>query len=191
MTGSTPGEDIAAGRAATQLGERLRSLRKKKVLTITQLSLYTGLSVGFLSNMENGISSPTVANLTKVCNALNVSILDVLGEGDALHEIVRDGEAEIIDVPESSMKMKIVDFGANHRAFSVITIEPHARRVDAVAMHPYDEAVYVMRGELAVTIEERRFELSRGDSLFIQANCGHTIENDGTDVSESIWFAVR
>ncbi|MDU5722361.1 MAG: helix-turn-helix transcriptional regulator [Clostridium butyricum] len=56
------------------IGERIRNVRKKKNLTITQLKEITGLSAGNLSDIENSKISPSSNALIKLKNALGVSI---------------------------------------------------------------------------------------------------------------------
>ncbi|MFP3928927.1 MAG: helix-turn-helix domain-containing protein, partial [Desulfobacteraceae bacterium] len=57
------------------LGKRIRAQRLKRSLTLKQLSEMTGLSIGFLSEIERGISEPSMASLRKIREALGVSLL--------------------------------------------------------------------------------------------------------------------
>ena len=60
------------------LGERIRENRKKKMMTIKSLSEYTGLSVGYLSMLEQNKTTPTIDNLARICESLEISIVDIL-----------------------------------------------------------------------------------------------------------------
>ena len=68
------------------LGDRIRENRKKKMMTIKSLSEYTGLSVGYLSTLEQNKTTLTVDNLAKICEALEIRIMDI---GNA-HRFHRD-----------------------------------------------------------------------------------------------------
>ena len=88
------------GEFRLMLGRKLKELRKRKLLTITQLSLYTGLSVGYLSNVERGQTSPTVDNLRKICDELDVSPAELITQKIEGKSIIRSTDAQIIVRPE-------------------------------------------------------------------------------------------
>ena len=111
------------GEFRLMLGRKLKELRKRKLLTITQLSLYTGLSVGYLSNVERGQTSPTVDNLRKICDELDVSPAELITQKIEGKSIIRSTDAQIIVRPESGMTITQYDFGAIAEPYSVIRLE--------------------------------------------------------------------
>src|SRR5262245_6687004 len=62
------------GMGLAEVGERIRSLRQKREMTLQQLSDQAGVSVGMLSQMERGRSSPTIRTLQRVADALEVPL---------------------------------------------------------------------------------------------------------------------
>ena len=60
------------------IGNRIKYLRKKRNLTLQQLTEITGLSTGYLSNLERNLTSPTLINLQQICEALSINITDLL-----------------------------------------------------------------------------------------------------------------
>jgi transcriptional regulator with XRE-family HTH domain len=62
---------------AQQFGNRVRALRKKRGLTQEQLAEATGLSVNFISFVERGIKSPSLANMGRIAKALNVPVMEL------------------------------------------------------------------------------------------------------------------
>lgn len=184
-------EDAIAFQAhARRLGARLKTIRKQKMLTITQLALYTGLSVGYLSNVERGQSSPTVQNLSRICKELGVSMVDVLNEAPRSRDLIRKDEARSYERPNVAMAIRVYDFGGGMDAFEAITIGVGCDHIDAEAMHPYPEMVYVKAGQLTVTIEGEDFVLEEGDALCVRANHKHTLSNRGDVPCESVWLRM-
>ena len=59
--------------------ERLRTIRKSKNLTQTQLGETVGINKDLISHYENGIHSPSIVTLEWLCKALNVSASELLG----------------------------------------------------------------------------------------------------------------
>ena len=175
---------------SVRLGGRLKALRKKRLLTITQLALYTGLSVGYLSNVERGQSSPTVENLGKICRGLGVSVVDVLSENSRERDLIPCAEARFYKRESAGMGIRIYDFGTGLDAFEAITIEPGDFRVDPEAMHPYPEMVYVNKGRLLLLVEGERVSLGPGDAYCIRANHRHTMQNVGRGACETLWVRL-
>jgi len=60
--------------AALNLGNKIRNLRKQRVLTLQEVSDLTGLSKPLLSQIENNIAAPPIATLIKISTALGVKI---------------------------------------------------------------------------------------------------------------------
>ena len=56
------------------IGEKIKALRNANNLTLKQLGEMTNLSVGFLSQMERGMSSIAIDTLEKIASVLNVSL---------------------------------------------------------------------------------------------------------------------
>jgi DNA-binding XRE family transcriptional regulator len=62
---------------AQQFGNRVRALRKKQGMTQEQLAEATGLSVNFVSFVERGLRSPSLANIGRIARALNVPVMEL------------------------------------------------------------------------------------------------------------------
>lgn len=71
-----------------ELGERLRSLRKEKNLTLKDLSELANLSVPYLSDMERGEVNPSIESLQKVAKAFNMTVRDLFSGVEELGELV-------------------------------------------------------------------------------------------------------
>lgn len=60
------------------IGNMIKLCRRKKQITLQVLSEQTGLSVSYLSTLERGLSSPTIANLNLICEALGITMADLI-----------------------------------------------------------------------------------------------------------------
>ena len=176
---------------AAALGARLKEARKRKLLTITQLSKYTGMSVGYLSNVERGLTSPTVSSLRSICRELGVQMADILSVAASRRDVIRSDEARLELRSEFGMAMRTFDFGMGSDVVEVIRLEPGCAKTDAPALHPYPETVYVTEGELTLTVDGDPVRLAAGDAACVKANHPHTTRNDGEEMSESVWFRLR
>ena len=79
-----------------KLGEKIKTIRKNKDYTLKQLSEITGLSIGFLSNIERDLNSPSINNLQQICSALGINLMEILDEEIASNPVTRAAEREEI-----------------------------------------------------------------------------------------------
>ena len=106
------------------LGERIRENRKKKMMTIKRLSEYTGLSVGYLSMLEQNKTTPTIDNLARICESLEISIVDILESECEAKTIIRKEELTEASYPDENLVVNIADFRRSNYVYEYITIQP-------------------------------------------------------------------
>ena len=80
------------------LGKKIRLLRRQRALTLQELAKQTGLSISFLSEIERGLSQPSMASLKKIRKALGISLLN-LQDLDSATDGLNAMPAPAIDVP--------------------------------------------------------------------------------------------
>ncbi len=89
-----------------QLGEKIKYYRKKKGLTIKELSELTNLSIGFISNLERDLNSPSVSNLQQICEVLGINLMEILKSTEDKEYIVcKDNRSEIFSTDDKKNKI--------------------------------------------------------------------------------------
>lgn len=170
------------------LGTRIREIRKERGYTIKSMSEYTGLSVGYLSTVEQGKTSLTINNLMQICETLRVDPAWLLTPETEKKMIVRKEETRTALFPELKQKLQIIEFGYNHQMYEYITIEPGEAEESQQFRHLYDEAGTVVKGIMSVEIEGEIFRLKEGDSIYIRTNQLHRIFNEQDVECVSFWI---
>jgi len=159
-----------------EVGERIRSIRKSKRLTLRKAAQAAGLAVSTLSNMERGRHAISLTNLTKIAGALGVlpaSLLpnhfEVLQEhvppGRRLHFQYHEGiDAELLTAPGDPTGLSI---------FLLTFKEPN----EAPQARPHRgwEYLYAVEGVFEVEIGERRERVEAGDFLYFCADRPHRL----------------
>lgn len=171
------------------IGDRIRSYRKEKGLTLAEVAEKTNLSIGYLSNLERGTSSPTLENIQKICEILNISLMKLLEEDKLNKHIIRKDERQVI-FEQSKNKNKVryesIRFGSNLLDGLIIITHPHSV-FDKKWRHNYDEIGLVIEGELTILIDEEEYVLQKGDSFYIPAQTEHGLKNLSDNICESYW----
>lgn len=170
------------------IGTSIRSLRKSKGMTLQQLSAETDLSIGYLSNLERNLSSPTLQNVQKICEVFGSSISDLLERNAEEKIVIRKKDREITISEEKNMILESIDFGMGNSQFLYMTIEPNSSSEGLWWTHKFDEVGTVISGELVIIIDDQTFLLHEGDTILIKENSRHCyFNNSETEPSVTYW----
>ena len=174
------------------IGQRIKYIRKKKKLTLRQVSSEIGLSVGYLSNLERSVISPTIDQLQKICSMLEVNITDILANEQLdTSPLIKADERKLLFSENERVKYELLAEGENDLEGICITME---KDVDYEKMnwgHGYDEIGIVVEGKLVIEMLEAEYLLEKGDSFYIKKNTLHTFKNVGKEVCISYWFYIK
>lgn len=168
------------------IGKRLRDYRKEKNITLADLADKTDLSIGYLSNLERDLSSPTLDNVQKICEVLEISLVKLLEEGLTKNCIIRSNEREVIFEQNEQIRYESINYGSNLLDGLIIIIHPKCH-FDKKWRHNYDEIGLVLEGELTIIIGNEEYVLHKGDSFYIKAQTEHSLSNQSNSVCESYW----
>ncbi len=151
------------------LGRNLRGLRKARGITLKELALKVGRSVGFISQIERGISEPSMTDLRRIAVAFEVptSWFFLLEDEDSPEQkfIVRTGARRALGTSEEGILEELLspDLGGAFEMFRTV-IEPGAASSELLKRDT-EEAGYIAAGEIDFWIDETRFSLKAGDSF--------------------------
>ena len=176
--------------SAEALGNDVRGLRKSRGLTLNELALRIGRSVGFISQVERGLSSPSIDDLRSISAALDVPtswfFANESQNEDELGYIVRADSRRILGTAESGIVEELLspDLGGSFELFRSV-FQPGAEMMDSI-LRPTEEAGYVVSGSLQFCIDEKWFDLNSGDSFRFE-NKPYRWKNPGNEPAVVIW----
>ncbi len=175
--------DIEAEVQKLKLGEKIKTLRLQKHLTLRQVADKTSLSIPLLSQVENNAVSPPVATLLKIAKALEVSIGYFFREEEATDKIavVRKDERQRVFRPlhkrhgEGGYNYEALAYtrNAKHMEPFFVEFEPRKKEELTFLNHRGEEFVFLFKGKLAFYAQGREIILNPGDSLYFDADLPH------------------
>lgn len=174
-----------------KVGARLRTLRRERGLTIEQVAAATGLTKGFISQLEREMTTPSLSSLARICDALGVRVGDVFEPAtDEMVRLVRRGErAEAAWNPNHFLLSP-----AQERRLQAIESEipPKGTSGEEPYSFPGDvEFVYVLAGRLELQVGADRYLLETGDALTYPLREPHRWANPSADEpAHVLWVAV-
>lgn len=173
---------------SVEVGPRLKELREGHGISMRALAQRSGLSANALSMIERGRASPSVSTLSKLAEALGISITEFFGQVPARQNVVFVKADERTRVPFTRGLWE----GLGGEAFSgrvepfVLTLEAGGASGTRSIVHTGHELVYCLRGNLEYLVNEQRYELQAGDSLLFSAHLRHRWRNPGKTVTNAL-----
>jgi transcriptional regulator with XRE-family HTH domain len=173
-----------------QLGSRIRSLRERKGLPLRSVADAAGVSESFLSQVERGVASPSVASLRRVAEALGESVGALFEGGEASGRLVRVRDRRRLLHPQRRWEdVLLTPSAARHLQVILSTIEAGAGSGAEPYSHDSDEeCVIVLKGNLRFWVDEDPFELEEGDALVFESRRPHRNHNPGPGKAEVLWI---
>ncbi len=173
--------------AALELGPALRTRRKALGLTMQSVADSAGLSVGFISQVERGLTAPSLASLASLAEALHADISDFLQQPFAFSQATHTNSRHTYSVTGADVSYeRLTAVFPNSHLHSVIVHEPPGRRAEPVRHHG-EEMFYVIDGEITVEIDDNVDVLRKGDSIHFDSQRIHTAWNHTTQSASILW----
>jgi mannose-6-phosphate isomerase-like protein (cupin superfamily) len=175
-----------------QLGERIKRFRLERNLTLKDVEVKAKVSATHVSEIERGMTSPTVGALTKIARALGTEPSYFL-HADAFPacSVVRKSSRRILDYPDWGARLHCLSNGIRTGAMSFLEVELQAglSRESTPITHNGEELIHILKGVVEIRVGEDRHLLKEGDSIHFQSRQPHTMRNIGDGVCRILWVA--
>ncbi|OEH84270.1 MerR family transcriptional regulator [Desulfuribacillus stibiiarsenatis] len=164
------------------LGERIRTKRKELNMSIKEVADKTGLTSGFISQVERDLADPSITSLRRIAEALEVPIFYFLMETKEQNPVVRKHERKKLNFPSSHLTYELLTPDLNRQMeMFMARLEPGAVTCEEPLSHPGEEGIVVMQGKMKITIGNDEYVLDEGDSIYYLSSIPHKIESTGTE----------
>ncbi|MFO8126365.1 helix-turn-helix domain-containing protein [Yoonia sp.] len=163
------------------IGREVRAHRRKQEITVSDLSEATGLSIGMLSKIENGNTSPSLTTLQTLANALSVPITTFFRGFEEARSVVHTKSGEGVELEREGTRANhqynlLGHIGANA---SGVIVEPYMITLSEESdvfptfQHSGIETIYMLEGEVNYRHGGDIYPLKPGDTLFFDADAPH------------------
>lgn len=163
------------------IGREVRAFRHNQKITVAELSATTGLSIGMLSKIENGNTSPSLTTLQTLANALSVPLTAFFRGFEETRAAVHTKAGEGVEMERAGTRANhqynlLGHLGANA---SGVMVEPYLITLSTTAdvfptfQHGGIETIYMLDGEVDYRHGDQVYPLKPGDTLFFDADAPH------------------
>ena len=161
------------------VGKRIKSIRKRKNLTLQEVSEKSGMSATAISAIERNVSSPTVATLAAIGRALGESLSSLLGEADIEYVVTRAATRERLASDIRNVEFQSLASGIPNQRFQpkLCILRPGANSGEDFINRLEDDFFLVIRGSLEVDVHGTSLRLDEGDCVYFRGNTPYRWKN--------------
>jgi transcriptional regulator with XRE-family HTH domain len=177
-----------------RIGEVLRQLREKLGLSLRTLAAQAGFSASFMSQVENGQVSPSIASLEKIAGELGVSLADLFEASQTPTPAVVRGDARPgFTSMWSKARVELLTPSGERRAVAAVAVSltPGGASGKHPSNHPTDQFAYVLAGTIMLFMAEEEISLDAGDAVTIPRKTPHRWRNDGAVEAQVLLVSLR
>jgi len=180
-----------AAPAEVDVGGRLRAIRHLRRATLKAVAERANVSESFLSQVERGRASASIASLTRIAAALGVNVADLFEpHGSRAHpRVLRHDRRPALSFGNLGRKYLLTPRPLENLEVFAVEFVPGGSTGDEPYTHgDSEELVVVLSGRIHLQLGERLFELEQGDSIDYPSSTPHRVSNAGDDVAEVMWI---
>lgn len=176
-------------------GLRIKYLRKKKGLSLQRVADHIGRSVGFVSQIERGISRPSIEDIGAIAELLEVDYLSFFTteEEQPSHRFfVKKSERSVLDY-RGGISDELLSPSISGKFHMLMTeVAPGAKSSDDQMKDLGEQGGLVLEGELEFTVDGETFTVASGDSFQFVSATPHSYINSGKNPAKIVWvFSLR
>lgn len=181
--GTSP--SVTAGEPS--IGPAVRRLRRQQDMTLAELGRRANLSIGFLSQIERELATPSLGALAQISHALGVEVEFFIASPRQVPAFSKAGHREQYWVSSSSMIYERLnaDFPGSVLSAIIITMPPGFQSEEA--SHDGEEFVYQLEGASELIVDGARHTLEAGDSMHFRSSQKHRWGNPSDGVAKLLW----
>jgi transcriptional regulator with XRE-family HTH domain len=171
------------------LGARIRALRIARKATLRQLAAQAGVTESFLSQVERGVASPSIASVQRIARALGASIAELFAEDEAAGIVVRLQDRRRVAYPGLGAVDEFLTRATDGKLQVIMsTIQPGGGTGDEAYVHDSDEeVVVVLEGVLDLWVAGEHYRLEAGDAVTHPSRVPHHNTNPGPGIARVLF----
>jgi len=174
-----------------EIGERLKRLRMINSLTQEELASRADLTKGYISQVENDTTCPSIATLKDILDVFGVSMQEFFTVPIET-EVVFGSEARVQSTDDNNpVKVELLVPGAQNRELdpALVTLKPGAE-MDLQDVHEGEEFGYLLRGRIEVCLDDKAYTVNKDECFLFASDRRHKVRNVGKGIAQILWVVT-
>lgn len=174
-----------------EIGKKLKELRVMNHLTQEELANRAELSKGFISQVENDLTSPSIATLTDILQCLGTNLQEFFNENVDEQIVFRQEDYFTKEYTDCGYDIQWIVPNAQKNMMEpiVVTMEVGGQAEKDIP-HEGEEFGYVLKGSIEICLGHKKYRAKKGETFYFTPSKPHFIRNIGKSKAEFIWITT-
>lgn len=171
------------------IGAKIKRLRLSNQLTLEELANRSELTKGFLLQLERDLTSPSIATLENILEALGTNLKDFFSEDE--DEQIVFSKDDFFENTQDDYKISYIIPNAQKNEMEPILIElKEDKKSMEIDPHDGEEFGYVIQGKVTLVNGEEEYDVKKGETFYLKGNLPHYIINKNDTLAKVIWVST-
>lgn len=171
------------------IGYKVKQLRLQKGLTLEELASRCELTKGFLSQLERNLTSPSIATLVDILEALGVSLSDFFKEAKEEKVVFQKNDFFVDEREGYTVNWIVPNSQKNEMEPILIDLEPGQKTFE-VTPNDGEEFGYVLEGRITLVSDDTEYIVKKGETFYLTGKNFHYIRNDKKTTAKILWVST-
>lgn len=179
----------------TVIGTTIKRVRDEQGMTLRELAKDVGVSPSFLSQVEKGKASPSLATLKAIATELQTTVGRLVGD-DSSHPndrlITTEKQRKAFKQSGDGIQMYLLSESNPYKQMQPLLFKlgQSAASGESTYSHYGQEFVLVLKGSLEITLGDKNYKLKKGDSIYFNSSTPHSFKNLFKGETEALWVVT-
>ena len=172
-----------------ELGSKIRQMRLQLSLTQEELADRCELTKGYISQLENDLTSPSIATLIDILNALGTSPSEFFKE-EKQEKVVFSKEEYIESITDGMMRKWIIPNSQKNMMEPLLVELEEGAKTPEDYPHDGEELGFLLEGKIEIVLGKKIYSCKKGESFYFTADKTHYIVNKGKTKAKFLWIST-
>ncbi len=171
------------------IGKKLKELRLQNDLTLGDLASRSEVTKGFLSQVERNLTTPSIATLEDILEALGTNLSDFFREEQERQIVFSKQDFFVDEQDDYNIEWIIPNAQKNEMEPILLTLHPHCRS-HILSAHQGEEFGYVLKGSVTLVRGSKKYKLKAQETFYLDGTQSHYLYNHGSSDAKILWITT-
>ena len=171
------------------IGKKLKELRRQNDLTLEDLASRCELTKGFLSQVERNLTTPSIATLHDIVEALGTTLSEFFHEEEEKQIVFSVQDFFENEQDEYKIEWVIPNAQKNEMEPILLTLYPRCKSQEMTSHHG-EEFGYVLKGSVTLVRGNKKYKLKAQETFYLDGSKGHYLYNHGNTDAKVLWITT-
>ena len=174
-----------------KIGEKLKRLRLANNLTQEELANRTGLTKGYISQLERDYTSPSLSTLKDILDVLGEDLAEFFKQPPIEQVVYKRSERILTADSDDKLKVELLVQASQKQQMEpvLVTLAPGGKTWEDRS-HQGQEFGFVIQGNIILEVGGKRHRLEAGDCFYFTADQRHRVTNEGPFEAQILWVVT-